>query len=264
MKKGRHRRFEEARKLKQSGPGAFDLGFGDRSRGRRRPPPRTRTTTTPPWPRSTASSSTTTTTTTTDRRLIRRRSRRRGAAPGAAAAPSPGAPAARPACRRRAGRRARRSRRATIRYTGSVADERLGRLGAPPVELGAALAPVAPLPLPQPRREVAVLVGRVLEADRHLPAHVRLPVERPLAGLEGADVQGAAGAAGEAGPVEEDAGVVDEAGHGRPRRRRRRARPGAGTRPGGPWRGTASGRGAGARTPATTLATSSSSTKWAP
>lgn len=32
MKKGRHRRFEEARKLKQSGPGAFDLGFGDRSR----------------------------------------------------------------------------------------------------------------------------------------------------------------------------------------------------------------------------------------
>ena len=34
MKKGRHRRFEEARKLKQSGPGAFDLGFGDRSAGR--------------------------------------------------------------------------------------------------------------------------------------------------------------------------------------------------------------------------------------
>jgi hypothetical protein len=34
VKKGRHRRFEEARKLKQSGPGAFDLGFGDRSPGR--------------------------------------------------------------------------------------------------------------------------------------------------------------------------------------------------------------------------------------
>lgn len=32
MKKGRHRRFEEARKLKQSGPGAFDLGLGDRHR----------------------------------------------------------------------------------------------------------------------------------------------------------------------------------------------------------------------------------------
>lgn len=35
MKKGRHRRFEEARKLKQSGPGAFDLGFGDRGPGGR-------------------------------------------------------------------------------------------------------------------------------------------------------------------------------------------------------------------------------------
>ena len=32
MKKGRHRRFEEARKLKQSGPAAFDLGLGDRAR----------------------------------------------------------------------------------------------------------------------------------------------------------------------------------------------------------------------------------------
>ncbi|CAB4874424.1 unannotated protein [freshwater metagenome] len=27
MKKGRHRRFEEARKLKQAGPSALDLGF---------------------------------------------------------------------------------------------------------------------------------------------------------------------------------------------------------------------------------------------
>ena len=33
MKKGRHRRFEEARKLKQSGPGAFDLGLGDNGNG---------------------------------------------------------------------------------------------------------------------------------------------------------------------------------------------------------------------------------------
>jgi hypothetical protein len=31
VKKGRHRRFEEARKLKQSGPGAFDLGLGERA-----------------------------------------------------------------------------------------------------------------------------------------------------------------------------------------------------------------------------------------
>lgn len=32
MKKGRHRRFEEARKLKQAGPSAFDLGFGTSER----------------------------------------------------------------------------------------------------------------------------------------------------------------------------------------------------------------------------------------
>lgn len=32
MKKGRHRRFEEARKLKQAGPSAADLGLGDSAR----------------------------------------------------------------------------------------------------------------------------------------------------------------------------------------------------------------------------------------
>ena len=32
MKKGRHRRFEEARKLKQAGPSAADLGFGESHR----------------------------------------------------------------------------------------------------------------------------------------------------------------------------------------------------------------------------------------
>ena len=32
MKKGRHRRFEDARKLKQAGPSASDLGFNDSSR----------------------------------------------------------------------------------------------------------------------------------------------------------------------------------------------------------------------------------------
>ncbi len=35
MKKGRHRRFEEARKLKQAGPGAFDLGLGGSDKGPR-------------------------------------------------------------------------------------------------------------------------------------------------------------------------------------------------------------------------------------
>ena len=103
------------------------------------------------------------------------------------------------------------------RATGTRAppDERLGRLRAPPVELLPALAPVAALPLAQPGRHVAVLVRRVLETQRHLPAHVGLPVERPLAGLEGADVQRAPDAAGEARPVEEDARVVDQPGHGR-------------------------------------------------
>jgi hypothetical protein len=32
VKKGRHRRFEEARKLKQAGPSASDLGLGSSSR----------------------------------------------------------------------------------------------------------------------------------------------------------------------------------------------------------------------------------------
>ena len=32
VKKGRHRRFEEARKLKQAGPSAFDLGLGSSGR----------------------------------------------------------------------------------------------------------------------------------------------------------------------------------------------------------------------------------------
>ncbi len=31
VKKGRHRRFEEARKLKQAGPSAADLGFSESS-----------------------------------------------------------------------------------------------------------------------------------------------------------------------------------------------------------------------------------------
>jgi len=35
VKKGRHRRFEEARKLKQAGPSASDLGFTDSNRDSR-------------------------------------------------------------------------------------------------------------------------------------------------------------------------------------------------------------------------------------
>jgi len=38
VKKGRHRRFEEARKLKQAGPSALDLGFGGIEGTDSRPP----------------------------------------------------------------------------------------------------------------------------------------------------------------------------------------------------------------------------------
>ena len=61
-----------------------------------------------------------------------------------------------------------------------------------------------------------MVVGDVVEAQWQLPAHVRLPVERPLAGVERGDVQRAAGSAGEPGAVEEDARPVDEAGDGGP------------------------------------------------
>ena len=56
------------------------------------------------------------------------------------------------------------------------------------------------------------VVGVVLEPQRELPAHLGLPVERSLAGLERRGVQRAADAALEAGAVQEDAGAVDEAG----------------------------------------------------
>ena len=65
MKKGRHRRFEEARKLKQSGPEAFG---GIRAPRVRQPHSHRETTSTPLSPRSTASRSTTTTRTTTTAR----------------------------------------------------------------------------------------------------------------------------------------------------------------------------------------------------
>src|SRR3712207_9162173 len=54
-------------------------------------------------------------------------------------------------------------------------------------------------------------VGVVVEAQRQLPAHVRLPVHRPLARGERAMVQRAPDPALESGAVEEDARVVDEA-----------------------------------------------------
>ena len=76
---------------------------------------------------------------------------------------------------------------------------------------------------------MTVLVGGVLEPERHLPADVRLPVERPLAGRERPDVQRTPDAAGEPGAVEEDAGVVDEPAHGHVAAVRPRRTPGRGT-----------------------------------
>src|SRR5262249_32274277 len=96
-----------------------------------------------------------------------------------------------------------------------VPDKGVRALGAPPVELEPAVAPVAAFPLPQGGRHVAVFAGVLVEAERELPAHVGLPVHEPLAGLERGPVQRAAGAAGETRAVEEDAGVVDEAGDAR-------------------------------------------------
>src|SRR5687768_5876763 len=75
-------------------------------------------------------------------------------------------------------------------------DEGVVGLGAPPVELGATLAPVAALPLSQRRGDVSVRVlGVVLEAQGELPADLGLPVEGTLAGLQGSGVERAADAA---------------------------------------------------------------------
>ena len=93
-----------------------------------------------------------------------------------------------------------------------VADERVGVLGAPPVELLAALAPVAPVPLADHRGDPAVGRRLVLAAEGQLPAHLGLQLDvAPPLGL-GRPVEGAAGPGREPGPVEEDAGAVDQPG----------------------------------------------------
>jgi hypothetical protein len=60
---------------------------------------------------------------------------------------------------------------------------------------------------------VAQFVDLAHEAERHEPAHGRLPVHGTLAGLQRAEVQRASRAAGELVVVVEAAGVVDEGGH---------------------------------------------------
>src|SRR5690606_30583656 len=57
-----------------------------------------------------------------------------------------------------------------------------------------------------------VVVGVLLQAEGQLPAHVGLPVEGPLTGLQRRVVERAPEAPREAGPVQEDAGTVDDAG----------------------------------------------------
>src|SRR5437764_7409323 len=94
-----------------------------------------------------------------------------------------------------------------------MADEGVGRLGAPPVELGPAVAPVLPVPLDDPRGHVPVAVVGVLTAQGELPAHVGLELERALTALERGPVQRTPGAAREPGAVEEDAGPVHHPGH---------------------------------------------------
>ena len=94
-----------------------------------------------------------------------------------------------------------------------VADEGVGGVGAPPVEVEAALAPVAALPLPQDVGDVLVVVD--LARSRRRGSCQQTSGFQSMKRSSRATrrlVQGAAGAAGEAGAVEEDAGVVDEAG----------------------------------------------------
>ena len=91
-------------------------------------------------------------------------------------------------------------------------DEGRRVLGAPPVELLAALAPVPPVPLPHHRGHPPVGRRLVLAAERELPAHLRLELDVAASLGLGRLVQGAARAGREPGPVEEDAGAVDQPG----------------------------------------------------
>ena len=142
---------------------------------------------------------------------------------------------------------------------GTAAAEGIRRLGAPPVELVAALAPVAPLPLPQ--RSSSRDRGRRCAPRGGAGAASRRPASSRAAapGLQRGDVQRAPHAALEPGAVEEDAGAVDHPGRcGRRPRRCRRCRPAC------PSLGAATGPAVSRAAAASTAARSSSSTKWAP
>src|SRR5690606_13420204 len=89
-------------------------------------------------------------------------------------------------------------------------DVRLGVARAVPVEVVAAGAPAAAVVLGDRDLEVGGVVGQLDRAvgapDRQLPADVRLRLQRVAALAQGETVQGAPFAAGEVGPVGEDAG----------------------------------------------------------
>ncbi|CAM5383565.1 hypothetical protein SFUMM280S_09049 [Streptomyces fumanus] len=93
---------------------------------------------------------------------------------------------------------------------------RRGRRRAPPVQVVAARPPAAAVVLTDRHLEHARVVGPVdplvRPPDRQLPAHVRLGLQRLAALPQRQDVQRAAGAAGEAGPVLEDARPLERAG----------------------------------------------------
>ena len=90
--------------------------------------------------------------------------------------------------------------------------ERQWIVGAPPGELSAAFAPVAALPLAEHVGGVIVVVGPLVEAQRQLPAHLWLPIERTFVTSDRRLMKRATGALSEAGPIQEDAGIVDDLG----------------------------------------------------
>ncbi len=95
----------------------------------------------------------------------------------------------------------------------SVLAERQRIVSAPPREFQSTLAPIAALPLAKNEGGVTVVVGVLVEPDRHLPTHIGLPVEWPLTTPNGRLVQRTSGPVLEAGPVEKNTGIVNGVGH---------------------------------------------------
>src|SRR5579875_1543277 len=92
-------------------------------------------------------------------------------------------------------------------------DVRLRRGGAPPMQIVAAAAPGTAVELGQRTHQDPRRVGTVdpllLAADRQLPTHLGLGLQRMPAGAQRQGMQRAARTAGESGPVVEYAGAVD-------------------------------------------------------